>query len=352
MKSRFDLVKELTALNGIPTQERAVTKYIENELSSFADEITYDNLGSLIAKKGHQGPKIMISAHVDEIGFMVTSITNDGFIKIHPIGGWFPHVLLSQLWQITTSQGQVFGVTGSKPLSAIPAADRSKVIETNQIFLDVGVKSKQEALDLGIKTGQMVTPYNELKALGNSGFITGKALDNRLGVAALIEVFKNIKSNNNQIYAAFTTQEEVGIKGAKTTSFMVRPDIAISLDAGPASDTPGSEKDGNQLGMGPQLYFYDSGLIGHHNLRHFVKDYAEKNQIPYQETYLNYGTTDGSMLQLSGDGAATISIGIPLRYPHSHLAVAHLDDLEHVTKLLKEVISLLDEKTVNQIIFE
>ena len=212
MKSRFDLVKELTALNGIPTQEKAVTKYIENELSSFADEITYDNLGSLIAKKGHQGPKIMISAHVDEIGFMVTSITNDGFIKIHPIGGWFPHVLLSQLWQITTSQGQVFGVTGSKPLSAIPAADRSKVIETNQIFLDVGVKSKQEALDLGIKTGQMVTPYNELKALGNGGFITGKALDNRLGVAALIEVFKNIKPVTTMVEVSKLIDSEILIE--------------------------------------------------------------------------------------------------------------------------------------------
>lgn len=352
MNKRFELLKSLTSLNGMPTQEKAVTKFIEKELASFADEIFYDGLGSLIAKKGQHGPKIMLTAHVDEVGFMVTSITNDGFVKIHPIGGWFPQVLLSQLWQITTDQGQVLAVTGSKPLSTLPQADRLKAIETNQLFLDVGAKSKEEALNLGIKTGQMVTPDSDLKALGPNGFIAGKALDNRLSVAALIEIFKNFKPNNNQLYAAFTTQEEVGIKGAKTTSFMVRPDLAISLDTGVASDTPGSEKEGNQLGMGPQLYFYDSGLIGHHDLRHFVKDLAENDKIPYQESYLNHGTTDGSMLQLSGEGAATISIGIPVRYTHSHLAVAHLDDLEYVIKLLTELLKVLDEKTVHKILFE
>ncbi len=352
MSRRFELLKKLTGLNGIPTQEKAVTRFVASELETGADEITYDGLGSLIARKGNNGPKIMIAAHVDEIGFMVTQITNDGFIKFNPIGSWFPQVLLAKMWQISTDKGIVLGVTGSKPLSSIPAADRSKVIETNHLFLDVGVKSKQEALDLGIKTGQMITPYNELTSLGTSEVVTGKALDNRLGVTALIEIFKQFKPANNQLFAAFTTQEEVGIKGAKTTSFMVRPDIAISLDAGIASDTPGSDKDGNQLGMGPQIFFYDSGLIGHQALRNFIKDFATKNQLPFQETYQNHGTTDGAMMQLSGDGAATVAIGIPLRYSHTHQAVANLSDLDQTIKLLSELLKELDEKTVKEIIYD
>jgi putative aminopeptidase FrvX len=345
----FELLKTLSELDGIPTNEKEVTKFITSTLKDHANEVKFDSLGSLIVRKGTKGPKVMISAHVDEVGFMVTSMTEDGFVKFQPIGVSFAQSMLGGLFNIHTSKGVLKAVMGSKPLPLIPLSDRSKALEYKDMFLDLGVSSKKELIDLGVEVGNMITPTSELRELNIHTYM-GKALDNRVGVLILMKVFELAKIKDIELYAAFTTQQEVGVKGAKTTSYMVQPDLAISLDASVASDTPGSDKDGNALGKGPQIFIYDPGLIGHHGLRNYIKDIANKSNIHYQETSTHVSTTDGAMLHVSGSGAATIHMGIPVRYVKTHFNLVNKHDIEKTIELLIKVVESLNEKNISEII--
>lgn len=347
-----DFLKKLTELDGIPGQEVQVSKFIENEIKPYADFIEHDHLGSLIAIKGEIGPRIMIGGHMDEVGLMVTEITKEGFVKFQPIGGWFSQVMLAQVWKITTKKGIVYGVTGSKPPHIIPLEDRKKAIDIEQMYLDIGVDSKQEALELGIMPGDMITPNSEFKVLGNGKYLLGKAWDNRIGSAVVVEVLKNLKNNPNQVFGAFTVQEEVGLRGAKTASYIAAPDIAFAIDTGLGNDVPGGISNEQSLGKGPQILLFDGGLIGHKTLRNFVIEVAKENKIPYQEGFIKGGRTDAGHFHLAHHGAASLSICIPTRYMHSHTSIIHRDDFENTVKLMTLVIEKLNKETVEKILFD
>ena len=346
-------LKNLTNLNGASSNEKEVSRYVSDSIKNNCDSIKYDNLGSLIAIKNGNGPNVMLAAHLDEIGLMVTEITKDGFIKFNPIGGWFSQVMLAQTWVINTAKGKVYGVTGVKPPHLIPLEKRKEAIAIESMYLDIGVSSKDEAFALGINLGDMITPVCEFRELGNGDYLLGKAMDNRIGCAVLMAVLEELKTVPNNLFATFTTQEEVGSRGGKTSSYIVNPKIAIAIDGGVGNDVPGGElKENSQvkLGAGPQILLSDAGLIAHQGLRDFVIKIAKELGIPYQEPYLTGGRTDAGMMHLAHDGAAGLSICIPTRYMHSHTSIVHKNDYINTIKLIVEVVKRFDEKTVNSIL--
>lgn len=349
-----ELIKKLTEVNGVPGNEYQVATLIESEIKDVVTSVTRDNLGSVIANIKGNGPNVVIGGHMDEVGFMVKSITNEGFIKFQTLGGWYSQVMLAQEWQITTTKGIVIGVTGSKPPHIIPLAERKNAAKIEDMFIDIGVGSKEEAEALGVEVGNMITPLQEFRELGNKNYLLAKAFDNRIGSAVVIEVLKNLKNENlkNNLFGLFTVQEEVGLRGARTSSYKTKPVIAFAVDTGLGNDVPGSVSEEQTLGKGPQILIYDGGLIAHRGLRKFVIDVAKELEIPYQEGVINGGRTDAGEMHLNHSGAAALSICIPTRYMHSHTSIIHYEDYLNTIKLLTEVIKRLDEKTVNQILFD
>ncbi len=350
MNKTYETLKTISLLPGIPGHEKQVRNYIQNEIKAFADEIIVDNLGSLIARKKQDGPKVMIAGHMDEVGLLVTQITKDGFVKFQTIGGWFSQVMLAQVWDIHTPKGIIPAVTGVKPPHVIPQDKRKEAISIESMYLDIGVSSKEDALKLGVLPGQMITPHSEFIILGDQKHLLSKAWDNRIGSAVVMEVLKRLDQSPNDLYATFTVQEEVGLRGAKTSSYVVHPKIAIAVDTGLAMDVPDGDPIEQSLGKGPQILLFDAGLIPNQNLRKFVVDIAKAEKIPYQEAFIAVGRTDAGHMHLAHDGALGLSICIPTRYMHSHTSIIHYDDYEHTVQLLVAVIKKLDEKTVEFLI--
>ncbi|MDW3617754.1 MAG: M42 family metallopeptidase [Candidatus Phytoplasma pruni] len=352
MSDLLQKMKDLTMLNGISGQEKAVNQYIKNNVEGQVDKIEYDNLGSLLAYKGDKGPKIVLAGHVDEVGLMVSEITKEGFVKFQTIGGWVSKVMLAQTWQINTKKGVLFAVTGAKPPHSLASSERYKTPEMSSLFLDLGVQNKEEAEELGVRVGDMVTPYTEFRTLGNSNFLLAKAIDNRAGVLSVMEVLKTLKNNPNQCVGAFTVQEEVGLRGAKTSTNKVKPQIAIAVDVGVSDDVPGDKNVSKKvLGQGPQLSFFDQGLIAHKGLRDYIMKIAQENKIPFQEPLPSGGTTDAASMHTQNEGAASVVISIPTRYIHSHASIIHKEDIENTIKLLVLLVQKLDDKKVKEILF-
>ncbi|MDY0277732.1 MAG: M42 family metallopeptidase [Acholeplasma sp.] len=349
-----ELLKKLSEINGVPGNEYQVANFIQTEIEPYVKEIKRDNLGSVIGVKDGNGPRILIGGHMDEVGLMVTSITDSGFVKFQTLGGWYSQVMLAQEWQIFTKNGVVIGVTGSKPPHIIPLEKRKEAASIDDMYLDIGVASKEEALKLGVEPGNMVTPLQEFRELGNKNYLLGKAWDNRIGSAVVIEVLKELKnvSLENQLFGAFTVQEEVGLRGAKTTSYVVEPEIAFAIDTGLGNDVPGSVSEEQTLGNGPQILLYDGGLIAHRGLRKFVISVAKELNIPYQEGVIKGGRTDAGEMHLSHSGAAALSICIPTRYMHSHTSIIHYEDYLNTIKLMTEVIKRLNKDTVKSILHD
>lgn len=348
------LLKKLTEANGVPGNEHEVRRLIESETKDLNVKVLRDNIGSLILNKENNGPNILIGGHMDEVGFMVKSITKEGFIKFQTLGGWYSQVMLAQEWQITTKKGIIIGVTGSKPPHIIPLEQRKNAANIDDMFLDIGVSSKEEAIEAGIEIGNMITPLQEFKELTNKNYLLAKAFDNRIGSAVVIEVLRNLEKEkvNNNLFGAFTVQEEVGLRGARTSSYIVEPEIAFAIDTGLGNDVPGSVSEEQTLGKGPQILLFDGGLIAHKGLRDFVINVAKELEIPYQEGVINGGRTDAGEMHLAHNGAAALSICIPTRYMHSHTSIVHYEDYLNTIKLVTEVVKRLDEKVVNSILFD
>lgn len=355
MKEEIKYLKTLTELNAVPGNEKQVRDFLEKELTSYSDEVLKDNIGSIVFKKEglKDGPKVLISGHMDEVGFMVSEITNEGFIKFIPLGGWWSQVMLSQKVQITTKKGVVIGVIGSKPPHILTPEERKTPMDISKMFIDLGVDNKEEAIKLGVNIGDMITPYMEFAQLGNPKYLLAKAWDNRIGCAIVSEVLKRLKNENhpNTFYGACTVQEEVGTRGAQTVGNMINPDIVFAVDVGIGNDVPFGDKQGMELGKGPQILLSDSRLIGHKDLREFVTQVADELNIPYQLTYLKAGGTDAGAMHLTNNGSPAINILIPCRYMHSHTSIIHYDDYLNAVKLIIEVIKRLDYQTINTITY-
>ncbi|MGE4320388.1 MAG: M42 family metallopeptidase [Acholeplasmataceae bacterium] len=346
-------LKEISLLPGTPAREKIVRNYIENIIKDDADELLYDKLGSVIAHKKGQGPKVMIAGHMDELGLLVTQITKEGFVKFQTLGGWYSQVMLAQVWDIHTDLGVIKAVSGSKPPHLIPASQRSEAVKIEDIYLDVGASSKEEALSFGILPGQMITPSAQFIEMKNPKYLVSKAWDNRIGSAVLLEVLKRLKDEELQVdfYAAFNVQEEVGVRGAKTSSYVVNPDVAIAIDSGIGNDVPQGQKEEQTLGAGPQIVVYDTGLLPHRGLRTYMMEIATKHNIPFQQATITGGRTDAAMMHLSQDGALGLSICIPTRYLLSHTSMIHTDDFENTVELIIDFLKSFNKEIFDQIIY-
>ncbi|MGJ9457159.1 M42 family metallopeptidase [Oceanobacillus sp. CF4.6] len=350
------MLKDLTDAKGIPGNEKEVREVFEKYISPYADEMKMDNLGSSIAKKTgkEDGPKIMVAGHLDEIGFMVTRIDDKGFIYFQTVGGWWNQVMLAQRVTIMGKKGDVTGVIGSKPPHVLSAEARKKPYEIKDMFIDIGASSKEEVEEFGVKPGDSVVPYFEFTPMKNEKLLLAKAWDNRIGLAIAIEVLKQLKGaeHPNVVYGVGTIQEEVGLRGAKTSAQAVKPDIGFGVDVGIAGDTPGiSDKDADsKIGKGPQIVLYDASMVSHKGLRDFVVKTADENNIPYQFTSMAGGGTDSGSIHLTGNGVPSLSITVATRYIHSHAGILHRDDFENAVKLIVEVIKKMDAETVKEIV--
>ncbi|SJZ41794.1 Putative aminopeptidase FrvX [Pilibacter termitis] len=356
-KKEEQLLIDLTSARAVPGNEEEVREIFKEVASPLADEILFDGLGSVVAKRkgsGEDAPSIYFASHMDEVGFMVTNITEKGFIKFQTLGGWWGQVMLAQQVSIKTREGKIIhGVTGCKPPHVLTAEARKKPYEISDMFIDIGATSKEEVESWGIALGDMITPYIEYKRMNGSKYLLAKAWDNRIGTAVTLKVLENLakEGHPNTIFAGANVQEEVGLRGAQTSSHLVQPDIAFALDTGTAGDTPGmTEKESTSvLGNGPQILIFDASMIPHKALRDFVIDVANEQEIPYQLEVIAGGGTDAGRMHLSGNGVPSLAITVPVRYLHSHTSVIHEDDYLNMVKLVTEVVKRLDKEKVAEL---
>lgn len=355
MEALLAMFKELTETPGAPGHEGPVREVMKKYIAPYADEVYTDNLGSLIARQNGSsgGPKIMVAGHLDEVAFMITMITDKGFLRFQPLGGWWEQVMLAQRVTVLTRKGPIEGVIGSTPPHILSPEARKKPVDKKNMFIDVGATSKEQAEEFGIRPGDTVVPICPFTVMKNPDLMMAKAWDNRIGCAIAIEVLKQLKGENhpNIVYGVGTVQEEVGLRGAQTSVSAVSPDISFAVDVGIAGDTPGIKKEEAQsvLGGGPQLLLYDASMIPHRGLRDFVVGVADELNIPYQFDTVAGGGTDAGRMHLHNKGVPSLVVSIATRYIHSHAAILHKDDFLNAVKLLVAVIKRLDQQTLGKI---
>ncbi|WP_047152140.1 M42 family metallopeptidase [Aneurinibacillus tyrosinisolvens] len=352
MDEQMRLFTRLTEGRGAPGFEYEIRSIMKEYLSETTDEVVYDNLGSIfgVLRGDEQGPTIMVAGHMDEVAFLLTRITDEGFLQFQPLGGWWSQVLLAQRVQIQTENGTVMGVVSSIPPHVLPESMRNKPMDMKNMFIDVGADDKEDAEKMGLRPGQPILPVCPLTVMGNPKKLMGKAWDNRYGCALAIEMMQEMKGQKhpNVIYGGATVQEEVGLRGAGTAAEMIQPDLFFALDASPAGDIPGLKDGMGKLGGGLLMRIMDRTMVTLPGLRDFIIDTAEELGIPYQ-FYVSPGGTDAGKVHLTGKGVPSAVIGLPARYIHSHAAIIHKDDYEAAKRLLLALLKKIDRKTLAQI---
>ncbi len=354
MDHKLEFLKEITDIPGVSGFEDEVRIFIEQKMQGLA-EVSKDNLGSCICKKSglSQTPKIMMAGHMDEIGMMVTYITEDGFLKFQTLGGWWEQVMLAQRVVVKTSSGDIVGLIGSKPPHILKSEERKKVMRKDQMFIDIGASSREDAKHMGVLPGDPVVPVSSFQQMKNPKYLMAKAWDNRIGCAIFMETIKQLQDieHPNTVYGVGTVQEEVGLRGAVTSVEAVDPDIGIALEVDIAGDMPGVKEYEAQskLGQGPSMLIYDRSMIPHRRLRDFVVETAKDADIPLQFNTMSGGSTDAGRIHLHKIGVPSVVICVPTRYIHSHAGIIHLDDFDGAVALMVELAKRLDAQTVAQI---
>jgi len=331
-----DVLEKLSNACGVAGREEEVRGLMKELLKPNVDEIREDKLGNVIGvKKGKKdAPTVMIAAHMDEIGLMVKNITKEGFLQFAKIGGIDDRILVAQKVLVHTDKEPITGVVGSKPPHILKEEEKKKVIEAEDLFIDIGAKDKQDAQKMGVRVGDIVSFDIKFARVGKDS-VVGKAFDDRAGCAVLIETMRQLPKVNCTVYAVGTIQEEVGLRGAATATFQLYPDMGIALDVTVAGDIPGVKEveAPTKMRAGPALTVADAGLITHPKVLRLFVDSAEESGIPYQlETGLR-GTTDAARIALTKEGVPSGVISIPTRYIHSPASMLSLKDVENAVKL-------------------
>ncbi len=337
-----ELLQKLSNPHGVSGSEGSVFSIVKKELKGYVDEIREDSMGNLIATKKGNKFKVMLAAHMDEIGLMVKYIDDKGFIRFVALGGWYDPVLYAQRVILHSTNGPVHGVIGGKPVHMMNDEERKKGVKIDDMFIDVGAVNREEVEYLGIDVGTPVTIDREFAGLASTR-VTGKAFDNRAGVAMLIKTLKEVKSPLT-IYGVFTVQEEVGLKGARTSAYTLDPDCAIATDVTIPGDHPGIElKDAPvSMGKGPVITVVDSsgrGLIANRKVVSWLKEAADAKSIPVQLEVGSGGTTDATAIHLTRGGIPSTTVSICSRYIHSPVEVLDLADVEAGVSLLKAALA-------------
>jgi putative aminopeptidase FrvX len=351
MDNTETMLKELTEASGVSGYEGPVRGIIRRYLSEIGD-ISHDKLGSLVCTKAGSAaePKVMLAAHMDECGFMAQKITKEGFIKFAPLGGWWDHVLMAQRVLIHTRNGNIIGIIGAKPPHILTEEERKKLVEKKEMYIDIGATSREEAEKAGVRVGDPIVPVSEFTVLSGGSAYLAKAADDRIGCAVFIAALQQLASDAhpNTVYAVATVQEEVGLRGGRTSVDVVRPDVAFVIESGIATDLPGIAEPAARLTGGPMVGYSEPGMITNLKLRDLVMDVAARNNIPVQivaDTDLRYGT-DADVIHIYKSGVPTIMMAPPVRHIHSHTAIFRREDFDLAVSLLVAVIKELDARTV------
>ncbi len=330
------LLKRICEAPGAPGYEKKIRELVLKEVTPLVDEINVDNLGNLIAikkaAKNPSGKKVMVAAHMDEIGFMVTHIDDNGFIRFHTLGGFDPKTLTAQR-VIVHGKKDMIGVMGTKPIHVMTPEERNKIPKNTDYFIDMGMDKKQ--VEKYITIGDPITRERELIEMGNC--VNCKSIDNRVSVFILIETLKALNKYPYDVYAVFTVQEEVGIRGANVAAQAINPDFGFCLDTTIAFDLPGAQphEKVTSLGEGAAIKIMDASTICDYRMVAYLKEQAKNNKIKWQPEVLTAGGTDTAGVQRRGkDGAISGAISIPTRHLHQVIEMADKTDIENCIKLL------------------
>ncbi len=350
MEQMQSLLEKLSNAHGISGSEGSIKDIMEEEIRPYVDEIRTDKMGNLIAtKRGTGGPTIMLASHMDEIGLMVKYIDDNGFLRFIKIGGWFDQALHSQRVVVHTKNGPIIGVIGSKPPHAMKDEEKKQPVKADDMFVDIGAKDKDDAEKLGVEVGTPISLDRQFATLAN-GKITGKALDNRAGVAMVIDTMKQLSETDVRatIHVVGTVEEEVGLKGARVAAFGLNPDVALAIDVTIPGDHPGIEKKDSALevGKGPVITIVDAGgrgLIASSAVVKWLRDAAESNNIPHQMDVGDGGTTDATSIHLTREGIPSSVISVPTRYIHSPVEVIDIFDLQASADLIVKAVEIADK---------
>ncbi|UCH70896.1 MAG: M42 family metallopeptidase [Candidatus Bathyarchaeota archaeon] len=331
-----DVLETLSNACGVAGREEEIQVLMKELLKPHMDEIKEDKLGNVIGVKKGKGntPKVMLTAHMDEIGLMVKNITKEGFIHFTKIGGIDDRILVAQKVLVHTKKGPITGVIGSKPPHILKEEEKKKVIEADKLFIDVGATSREDAQKIGLQIGDPVSFDIKFARVGNEA-VVGKAFDDRVGCAALVETLARLGKADCTVFAVGTIQEEVGLRGATVAAFQLRPDVGVALDVTVAGDVPGVQEVEAPIKMrkGPSVTVTDYGLITHPKVLKWFIDAAEESKVPYQLESTSGGTTDAARIALSREGVPSGVLSIPTRYIHSPASLLSLVDLENTIKL-------------------
>ena len=321
-----DLIKKLTEAYGPSGREEQIREVIRTEVESLADEVRVDTLGNLIARKrGSGGKKVMLAAHMDEIGLIVSYVDEKGFLRVQPIGG----VDLT-----TLAGGRVRFADGT--LGVIAPENRTefkKNPELSKLFVDVGATSRDEAIARLGEAACFVRPFADLGQR-----LVAKAFDDRIACAILVEVLRRLGDSPHDVYCVFSVQEEVGLRGARTSAYGLEPDMGLAVDITAAADTPEAPKLAMKLGAGPCIKVMDGGMLAHPGVKNLLIDNAETSGIPYQLEVLDRGSTDAAAIQLARSGVPAGCVSIACRYYHTPSEMVDMDDVENAVKLLLAVL--------------
>lgn len=324
------LLQTLTETFGPSGYEDHVREVVRNEVETLADELRVDALGNLIARKApgkatSATKKIMVAAHMDEIGVIVSHVDEKGFVRFSPIGGVFRRYVLGGRVRFLNGTQGILGFDRLDNINDLPTLDK--------VYIDVGATNPK---DCPVKLGDVAAFDRAYSELGNR--LVAKSMDDRVGVLVAIEALRALKSTPHDVYFAFTTQEEVGIRGATTSAYGIDPDVGIALDVTPTGDTPNALRMEMALGKGPCIKIQDPGMIADPRVVQWMIQAAEKNKIPYQREVLLVGSTDAKAIQMVRAGVPAGGISIPARYVHSPSEMVDFSDVQNAVKLLTAVL--------------
>ena len=348
------LLQRLADAAGPSGAEEPVRAIMVGEMKPLATEpIRYDGLGSVIAQQGKTGPRIMIDAHMDELGGMVRRITPNGFLTMQMLGGWLDQALVDQRWIIIGSKGPVRAVTGIRDIHIVSPDERTRVFSRDQLYLDIGAKDAKEAAAMGVSPGDPVVPDAPFTVMNGSKNYLGKGWDDRIGCAVIVEAMRRTASlpHANQLFYVATTQEEVGLRGAKTAAQVVKPDIGIAIEGGITGDTAGARPEETQvkLGAGPGMFLYDTSTIANRKMVAFTRKTAAAKGLPLQADLVQGYGDDSAEMQAANGGTPTINLVVPVRYTHSHNGIVNRQDFDQMVELVVGMLVQMDAKTVEEL---
>jgi putative aminopeptidase FrvX len=351
----IDLMRRMMEAFGPSGFEREVNTLAKEYMEPYSDEVVVDKLGTVtfVAKGKMERPRVLLAGHTDEVGFIVSSVTKEGFLTFNPLGGWWDQVLLGQRVVIRGKKGDVHGVIAAKPPHILPQEERKKMVERKDMFIDVGATNNEEAMEAGVRVGDPVVPWSPFSVIQDGKVAMGKAFDDRIGAFVLMEAIRRIKEQGiehpNTVYGAATVQEEVGLRGAQTIAHVVEPDVALVLEVDIAGDVPGIKPQEalTKMGQGPGLLTYDRSMIPNQPLKEFILEVAKQAQIPLQLSQMSGGGTDAGRIHMNRAGCPSVVITVPTRHIHSHVGLLSLKDTENAIHLIVELLKRLDAETVD-----